>query len=100
MSELRSAFYSADDGVMTNEAGVLSGLLELRTRLASDGSLTLTVRYLDGGERWHTVHGENYRLHDPRDHRVLHHLLVNALDRPLPVCEWDAVDVETPRRAA
>lgn len=81
MSELISTFHASPDGVMTNEVGVITGELELHTTHADDGTLTLAVRYA-GAAEWYTLRGEGYRLHDARDHQVVHELLVNVLSRP------------------
>lgn len=81
MSELRSTFNATPDGVMTNEVGVVTGELELHTTCADDGSLILAIRYA-GADEWYTVQGQDYHLHDARDHELVHRLLVNVLDRP------------------
>ncbi|WP_190822239.1 hypothetical protein [Saccharopolyspora pogona] len=82
MTELTSIFTATPDGVLTNEVGVITGELELRTTCTDDGALRLAIRYV-GATEWYTVRGENYRLHDPRDHEVVHRLLVNVLHRPV-----------------
>lgn len=81
MSAQTSTFNATPDGVLTNEVGVISGELELRTSCADDGALELAIRYA-GADEWYTVHGTDYRLHDARDHEVVHRLLVNVLQRP------------------
>jgi hypothetical protein len=81
MSELSSTLTATPDGVMTNEVGVITGDLELHTTCAEDGTLELAVRYA-GADEWYTVQGRDYVLHDPRDHQVVHDLLVNVLNRP------------------
>lgn len=81
MSELSSTFNATPDGVMTNEVGVISGELELRTTLDGDGTLRLDIRYA-GAAEWYTLKGGGYRLHDHRDHPILHELLVTVLSRP------------------
>jgi hypothetical protein len=71
-------------GLMTREVGVISGELELHTAAdPDDGTLTLRVRYA-GAAEWYTLDGGPYRLHDPRDHEVLHDVLVDLLHRPQP----------------
>lgn len=81
MTDLTSTFNASPDGVMTNEVGVITGEVELHTSCAEDGTLDLAIRYA-GADEWYTIQGQDYRLHDPRDHDVLHHLLVNVLQRP------------------
>lgn len=81
MTELTSTFNATPDGVMTNEVGVITGEVELHTTCAEDGTLDLAIRYA-GADEWYTVRGQSYRLHDPRDHDVVHRLLVTVLQRP------------------
>ena len=81
MAELTTTFNATPDGVMTNEVGVVSGDLELRTSVAEDGVLRLDLRYA-GAADWYTLKGNGYRLHDHRDMPVVHELLVNILSRP------------------
>jgi hypothetical protein len=76
--ELSSTFNATPDGVMTNEVGVISGDLELRTTLGEDGTLRLNLRYA-GAAEWYTLKGTGYRLHD---HPIVHELLINVLSRP------------------
>ncbi|KAA0567056.1 hypothetical protein F0342_00460 [Bacillus sp. CH30_1T] len=76
-----STIFTATHGVMTSEVGVISGELELVTTCDNDGVLTLAVTYV-GAEEWYSLPGEEYRLHDIRDHKVVHEMLVNVLARP------------------
>lgn len=80
-TEQSSTFNATPDGVMTNEVGVISGDLELRTICSDDGFLSLDIRYAEAAE-WYTLMGHDYRLHDPRDATTVHQLLVNVLSRP------------------
>ncbi|GAB2905707.1 hypothetical protein [Streptomyces mayteni] len=83
MSDRYSVFTAPRGGVMTREVGVITGELELHTAAGDDGTLTLRVRYA-GAAEWYTIDGGPYRLHDPRDHEVLHEIIVNLLHRPQP----------------
>ncbi|ONK11957.1 hypothetical protein [Streptomyces sp. MP131-18] len=83
MTEKFSVFTAPRGGVMTKEVGVVTGELELHTAAEADGTLTLRIRYA-GADEWYTVDGGPYRLHDPRDHEVLHDVLVGLLHRPQP----------------
>ncbi|MBM7702324.1 hypothetical protein [Metabacillus iocasae] len=76
-----SSIFTATHGVMTAEVGVISGELELRTTCDDDGVLTLAITYV-GAAEWYSLPGEEYRLHDLRDHEVVHRMLVNVLARP------------------
>jgi hypothetical protein len=80
MQKIKSTFI-ATHGVMTEEVGVISGELELCTTCDTDGTLKMSITYV-GAEEWYTLPGKNYRLHDPRDHEVIHRILVNVLERP------------------
>ncbi|MGE6204673.1 hypothetical protein [Guptibacillus hwajinpoensis] len=76
----KSSIFTATHGVMTEEVGVISGELELVTSCDEEGDLTLRITYV-GAEQWYTLPGKEYRLHDVRDHEVIHHLLVSVLER-------------------
>ncbi|WP_062207307.1 hypothetical protein [Streptomyces sp. NBRC 109706] len=81
MNERYSLFSSPAGGVMTAEVGAVTGELELHSAIGEDGSLDLRIRYA-GADEWYTVEGGPYRLYDPRDHEVLHEILIAALHRP------------------
>jgi hypothetical protein len=83
--ELRSTFVSTVGGVMTEEAGAVTGDLELLTRPseAGDGGLEALVRYA-GAEEWYTVSGSPVRA-DGEDHRASHEAVLARLTTPGPV---------------
>lgn len=83
ITERTSVFKAPRGGVMTREVGVISGELELHTSAEPDGTLLLRVRYA-GAAEWYTLDGGPFRLHDPRDHEVVHDVLVTLLHRPQP----------------
>jgi hypothetical protein len=78
--EKKSSTFTATHGVMTTEVGVISGDLELRTTCDDGGALTLAITYV-GAQEWYTLPGKDYRLHDPRDHDVVHRMLATVLER-------------------
>ena len=80
MAELSSPFVAGPGGVMTDEVGVVTGDLELRTAL-DDGELRATVRY-EGAEEWYAVTGASCKLADPKDHEAVHAVLLGVLNRP------------------
>lgn len=82
-TERTSVFKAPRGGVMTKEVGVISGELELATDAEADGTLVLRIRYA-GAAEWYTPDGGPFRLHDPRDHEVVHQVLVSLLHRPQP----------------
>ncbi len=53
--EIRSTFASTTGGVMTREAGAVTGDLEIATRAEGD-ALEVSVRYT-GAEEWYAVEG-------------------------------------------
>jgi hypothetical protein len=67
-------------GVMTDEVGVITGELTLRSELAGD-QLTLRVQYKDADE-WYVVTGGKAKLADPADLDAVHGIVVAILNRP------------------
>ena len=67
-------------GVMTDEVGVVTGELTLRTEHA-DGRVTLRVQYKDADE-WYAVTGGSAPLADPAALDAVHTIAVGRLDRP------------------
>ncbi|XVS64280.1 hypothetical protein ACQPYE_39575 [Actinosynnema sp. CA-299493] len=80
MADLSSAFVAGPGGVMTDEVGVVTGDLELRTTL-DGGELRATVRY-EGAEEWYAITGASCELADPADHEAVHAVLLGVLNRP------------------
>jgi len=78
--ETKTSTFTATHGVMTQEVGVISGELELRTTCQEDGTLELNIAYV-GAKDVYTVLGENYKLYDVRDHSVIHQILATMLER-------------------
>jgi hypothetical protein len=67
-------------GVMTDEVGVVTGDLTLRSEL--DGTaLTLRVQYKDADE-WYKVTGGKATLKDAEDLEAVHKIAVGILNRP------------------
>jgi hypothetical protein len=67
-------------GVMTDEVGVVTGELTLRTVL--DGSAAVLKVQYKGAAEWYTVIGGTVRLADPKDVDAIHALAVALLNRP------------------
>jgi hypothetical protein len=76
-----SPLVAGQGGVMTEEVGVVTGDLELRTTVDSSGVVTAKVRYA-GAQEWYRVRGGMCRLVDERDHAAVHSLLAGVLNRP------------------
>jgi hypothetical protein len=68
-------------GVMTDEVGVVTGDLTLRTEVDDQAALTLRVQYKDAAE-WYTVTGGRAKLADAQDLDAVHALAVGLLNRP------------------
>jgi len=71
---------AAPGGVMTDEVGVVTGELTLRTELSA-GEVALRVRYRDADE-WYVVTGGRATLADPADLDAVHTIAVALLHRP------------------
>jgi hypothetical protein len=80
-TELSSTFLAPPGGVMTDEVGVITGELELRTRVTALGRVRVDVRYA-GAEEWYRVRAADVVLRDPVDHRAVHQALLGVLHRP------------------
>jgi hypothetical protein len=73
--EFRSTFTSTTGGVMTEEAGAVTGDLELLCRPEA-GGLRVEVRYA-GADEWYTVSGSPAQVQDDPDdapERVMRYL--------------------------
>jgi hypothetical protein len=66
---------------MTDEVGVVTGELTLRTELADGGQVTLRVQYREADE-WYAVTGGRASLADPRDLDAIHAIAAGLLNRP------------------
>ena len=80
MAEQRTTDIKAGPGgVMTDEVGVVTGDLTLRTEVADTGELLLKVQYKDADE-WYTV--TKAKLSDAADVEAVHTIAVALLHRP------------------
>jgi hypothetical protein len=79
-SPIKTADVNAPGGVMTDEVGVVTGELTVRTSLEKD-QVTVEVQYKDANE-WYHVTGGRVALTDPADLDAVHTLIVNLLHRP------------------
>jgi hypothetical protein len=70
-------------GVMTDEVGVVTGELTLRTELADSLDLTLHVQYKDADE-WYVVTGGRAKLADARDLDAVHNAALAVIRRGAP----------------
>jgi hypothetical protein len=81
MADVKTAdIVTGPGGVMTDEAGVVTGELQLETSLA-DGRVTLRVRYREADE-WYAVTGARAPLKDAADLDAVHTVAVALLNRP------------------
>jgi hypothetical protein len=67
-------------GVMTDEVGVVTGDLTLRTE-TSGSDVVVRVQYKEADE-WYTVTGGKAKLKDPADAAAVHQIAVGILNRP------------------
>jgi hypothetical protein len=67
-------------GVMTDEVGVITGDLTLRS-VARDGKVTVHVQYKDA-EEWYVVTGGKAPLKDEADLSAVHDIVAGILNRP------------------
>ncbi|WP_422754253.1 hypothetical protein [Micromonospora sp. WMMD708] len=78
--ELTADLVAGPGGVMTDEVGVVTGELTLKSRYA-DGQVALTVQYKDADE-WYAVTGGTAKLADPADLDAVHTVALALLHRP------------------
>lgn len=84
---LTSDFTPGPGGVMTAEAGVITGELTLRTEVSEAGAVTLRVQY-KGADEWYAVAGGATQLPAPVDATMagaVHQLALGILSRGGPV---------------
>lgn len=81
--DLRSTFASTAGGVMTEEAGAVTGDLELLTRPGEEGLVEVLVRYA-GAEEWYMVSGSPVPAETGGPH-VTHETVLAQLTTPGPV---------------
>ena len=67
-------------GVMTDEVGVITGDLTVRTEYA-DGRVTIRVQYRDAAE-WYALTGGTAPLADPAGADAVHQIVTGVLNRP------------------
>ena len=68
-------------GVMTDEVGVVTGDLTIRTEVDESGDLVVRVQYKDAAE-WYVATGSRTHLLDPKDIDAVHAVVVGVLNRP------------------
>jgi hypothetical protein len=79
--QLSTDIKAGPGGVMTDEAGVVTGDLTLKTEVDKANSVVLRVQYKDADE-WYTVTGGKAKLADPKDAEAVHKIAVGLLNRP------------------
>ena len=77
---LTSDITAGPGGVMTDEVGVVTGDLTVRTEYAG-GRVTVRVQYKDAAE-WYAVTGGTAPLADEVDAEAVHAIVVGLLNRP------------------
>jgi hypothetical protein len=66
---------------MTDEVGVVTGELTLRTEVDEAGAVVLRVQYKDADE-WYAVTGAKASLADAKDVDAVHAIAVALVNRP------------------
>ena len=92
--ELRTTFASTAGGVMTEEAGAITGELELLTYTGEGGDsrLEVLVRYA-GAKEWYTVSGSPLPAYG-EDHGSLHEEVLARLTTPGPTESGNELPVD------
>ncbi len=79
---------------MTDEAGAITGDLELLTRPSASGALEALVRYA-GAEEWYTVTGSPLAAPpEGEDHAASHEAVLAMLTTPGPTQDGNELPVE------
>jgi len=68
-------------GVMTDDVGVITGRLTVRTTVDGRGDVAVHVQYKDADE-WYAVRNARVHLADPADLDAVHAIVVALLNRP------------------
>ena len=94
--EIRSTFASTTGGVMTREAGAVTGDLEISTHAEGD-AISVSVRYA-GAEEWYTVEGSPISLPNktppsPDDLAELHQRVLGHLRCPGRIVDGNELPV-------
>jgi hypothetical protein len=79
-ADLVTDIVAGPGGVMTDEVGVVTGDLTLKT--VFDGAAARVVVQYKGAEEWYAVTGGTVPLADPADAAGVHQLAVGLLNRP------------------
>jgi hypothetical protein len=66
---------------MTDEVGVVTGDLTVRTEVSKKGDVVVHVQYKDAAE-WYTITGAHAHLANPRDADAVHSIVTGILNRP------------------
>ncbi|GIM95069.1 hypothetical protein Ato02nite_068620 [Paractinoplanes toevensis] len=78
--DLTTDITAGQGGVMTDEVGVVTGDLTLRTEV-SGSEVTVRVQYKEADE-WYAVTGAKASVQDPADAAAIHQVAVGILNRP------------------
>jgi hypothetical protein len=78
--ELTTDIVAGQGGVMTDEAGVITGELTLKTEV-SGNDVVVRVQYKEADE-WYAVTGAKTTVKDPSDAAAIHKIAVGILNRP------------------
>jgi hypothetical protein len=79
-AELLTNITAGPGGVMTDEVGVITGDLTLRTDVEA-GKVTVHIQYAEADE-WYTLTGGRAEVADPADATAVHTIVAGILNRP------------------
>lgn len=74
-NELTTTLTAAPGGIMTDEVGVITGEVEIRSTVTDSGQASAQTRYA-GAEEWYTISAAAARLGSPTELPVYHTKLV------------------------
>jgi hypothetical protein len=79
-ADLVTDIVAGPGGVMTDEVGVVTGDLTLKT--VFDGAAARVIVQYKGADEWYAVTAGTVPLSDPADAAAVHQLAVGLLNRP------------------
>lgn len=80
-NEMTTIFTTSNDGVETDEVGVITGEVELKCTTTESGDANAKIRYKDADE-WYTVTNATRKLGSPVELPIYHTTLLGQLNQP------------------
>lgn len=79
-NEMTTHFTTSNDGVETDEVGVITGEVELACTTTDDGDANAKIRYKDADE-WYTVTNAARKLSSPVELPIYHTTLLGQFNQ-------------------